>query len=86
MLPNQQKKEDLNVTLKVKNPFNSVRWDKELDAMMYNFPLPPHLQNMLADYQKNRFINYETDHGSRTSIWGSTGVPSVTRYLEHLLQ
>ena len=53
----------LLATLDVKNAFNSVRWDKALDALERDFHIPAYLLRILGDYLKDRWIVYDTEQG-----------------------
>ena len=53
----------LLATLDVKNAFNSVRWDKALDAFERDFHIPAYLLRILGDYLKDRWIVYDTEQG-----------------------
>ena len=53
----------LLATLDVKNAFNSVMWDKALDAFERDFQIPEYLLRILGDYLKDRSIVYDTTDG-----------------------
>ena len=53
----------LLATFDVKNAFNSVRWDKALDAFEQDFHIPAYLLRILGDYLKDRSIVYDTEDG-----------------------
>ena len=53
----------LLATLDVKNAFNSVRWDKALEAFERAFRIPAYLLRILGDYLRDRSITYDTEDG-----------------------